>query len=110
MEETRTWTEAPCSLTIKVNFHGYDTLLTLRGESGADVLPKLTGAIDWLKANGGQPTPGRNGNGHSDPNAPVCPTHHTPMKRSKHSGGWYCPQKIAEDGGDGKPVYCKCKA
>ena len=109
MEETRTWTEAPCSITIKVNFHGYDTLLTLRGDTGADVLPKLTGAIDWLKVNGGQPTPGRNGNGHGDPSAPQCPTHGQAMKPSKH-GGFYCPVKIADDDGAGRPVYCKQKA
>jgi len=37
---------------------------------------------------------------------PLCPVHNVRMKRSKY-GGWYCPVKIADDDGTGKPVYCK---
>jgi hypothetical protein len=41
--------------------------------------------------------------------APLCPIHKKPMKPSQH-GGWFCPVKIAEDDGSGKPVYCKATA
>jgi hypothetical protein len=40
-------------------------------------------------------------------NAPTCPTHGKPMQPSKHGGGWFCPVKVADDDGTGKPVYCK---
>lgn len=40
---------------------------------------------------------------------PLCPIHNKPMKPSQH-GGWFCPVKIAEDDGTGKPVYCKATA
>jgi len=39
---------------------------------------------------------------------PVCPIHGTPMKVGKH--GWFCPTKIAENDGSGRPVYCKATA
>ena len=43
--------------------------------------------------------------------APLCPTHGTPMKASKfEGGGHYCTQKIADDDGTGKAVYCKQKS
>ena len=100
----RSWTEAPTSITVKFAIRGFDTMLTLRGESGAEVLPKLQGALDWLQKAGASPTT-RGGNG----NAPLCPAHGSPMKRSKLGSGWFCPKKIAEDDGTGKPVYCKEK-
>ena len=37
---------------------------------------------------------------------PSCPTHNRPMQRGKR-GDWYCPVKVADDDGTGKPVYCK---
>ena len=112
MEEQRTWTEAPASATVKlISPDGYDVLFTLRGEAGADLLPKLTGALDWFKGHGYAPTTNGHarGNGHSDSSAPKCPTHNTPMKPSKH-GGFYCSVKVADDDGTGRAVYCKQKA
>ena len=105
-DQIRTWTEAPISVTIKFGLRGFDTMLTIRGESGVEVLPKLQGALDWLQKAGAAPTT-RGGNGNAG--APLCPTHGTPMKRSQHGSGWYCPQKVADDDGTGKPVYCKQK-
>jgi hypothetical protein len=44
-----------------------------------------------------------------NPSAPLCPIHKKPMKQSQY-GGWFCPQKVADDDGSGKPVYCKATA
>ena len=42
MEDTRTWTEAPASATIRlISPDGYDVMFTLRGDSGKDLLPTL---------------------------------------------------------------------
>ena len=109
-QQTRTWTEAPSSATIRCTLHGYSILFTLRDDNGRDLLPKVQAAITALEQMGAQPEGyggnGHNGNGHNG-NAPLCPTHGTPMKRSKRGSGWYCPEKVAEDDGTGKPVYCK---
>lgn len=51
----RTWTEAPASLTVKAHVHGRDTMLTLRGDSGADVLRAADALFDWLDKHA--PTP-----------------------------------------------------
>jgi hypothetical protein len=107
------FTEAPASVNLRFNYRGYNGIqLTLRGNTGLEVLGKLDGALNKLEGLGATPatgTPPRNadsGNG----SAPMCPTHGTPMKPSKRGGGWYCTQKVAETGGgdDGsKPIYCK---
>ena len=58
--QARTWTEAPASATIRaLDPAGFDVLLTLRGDSGAELLPRLSSAVDWLRAQGY--TPVRNG-------------------------------------------------
>lgn len=45
----------------------------------------------------------------ADGEAPICPEHGTPMKRSKF-GGWYCPQRIDEDEFCPEKVKPKAKA
>jgi len=103
--------EAPASWNTKyLRPDGFVCQLTLRAATGADLLPQTDKAIEWLKSHGCQPMNGYEVNGQSagNGNAPTCPTHGQPMKPSKY-GGWYCAVKIAEDGGDGKPVYCKQK-
>lgn len=104
--DTRTWTEAPASATIRFALGGYDTMLTLRDDAGKELLDKVQAAISYLDGLGAQANGGNGGNGASG--APVCPTHGKPMKKSKF-GGWYCPVKVADDDGTGKPVYCKQK-
>lgn len=100
---TTAHTEAPASVTIKVRLRGHDVMLTLRGSSGADVLPKTLAAIDWLEAHGAEPAARRQGPpAPVDPNAPLCPTHGAPMRQGR--AGWYCPRK--DDAG----VYCRQKA
>lgn len=88
----RTWTEAPTSATIKFEFHGFDTLLTLRGESGAEVLPKLEAAITWLSEHGAGGLLTLSGNG-GEPETKVCPIHGVAMKkREKYGDVWYSHQ------------------
>lgn len=80
-------------------------MLTMRGESGADVLPRTLAALSWLEANGATPTaePGRRSPGGppppADPDAPRCPSHGTPMRAGAR--GWFCPRK--DDAG----AYCR---
>jgi len=106
-----TFTEAPASATLRIEYKGYDILFTLRDSTGTDLLKKLEGAISHFEKMGIKPG---HQNGHSTPsgtpgNAPNCPSHNKPMKPG-NKGGWYCPVKIADDDGTGKPVYCKQKA
>lgn len=117
------WTtsEAPASVNVKVNYRGYDVLVTLRGPSGRDVLTRLDGALTWIETRGGTSTlppmgcaplatvDVQGGNGHDGP--PVCPTHGRAMKRNRRDDGWFCSAKVAEDDGTGRVAYCKhtCK-
>lgn len=48
--------EAPVSLTIKVVFRGYDTMVTIRDATGRGAFTKLSAALDYIEANGGGPT------------------------------------------------------
>ena len=95
---------------------GFDCELTLSGGDVKALMGQAKQALASMTAAGCKPTSTRppasasgNGNGNGE-NAPLCPTHGKPMKKSQHGGGWYCPTKIAEDDGTGKPVYCKQKA
>ena len=114
-EQTHTHTEAPASATAKMTSpHGVEWLLTVRDDTVNGLVTKV-GKFeeflldhDWQPAagrySGAKPSTGSNGNG----STPNCPTHGTPMMDKGR--GWFCPQKIAEDGGDGRPLYCKAKA
>lgn len=100
------YTEAPASFTVKaISPQGFDCMLTIRDNDSGKLMPRALKALEWLGAQGFTPT-GRGGRGNANGNAPLCPTHGTPMKPSKGKG-WYCPQKVADDDGTGKPVYCK---
>jgi len=111
MSEPTSFSEAPVSFNVRCTSPaGFDCMLTLRAIDAADLMPRALKALEWLTAQGFTAGPVRTshtGNGNS--NAPTCPTHHTPMKASQH-GGWYCPVKVADDDGTGKPVYCKQKS
>jgi len=108
-EDIRTWTEAPASVNIKFQFEGYDTMLTLRGDSGADVLPKLRDAIGWLDDHGADPTQkaaGGNDSGGSKPEPNVCPIHHVAMRRREKNGDvWYSHKAI--DPETGAEYWCR---
>lgn len=95
-QTARTWTEAPASAAIKVQLNGYDVTLTLRGETGADVLPRLQSAIAWLEQHGGQPTgaaasaPDTPANGPREGDPAWCPIHNCQMARKEKNGDvWY---------------------
>lgn len=112
--------ESTVSANIKLTSeNGADIMLTIRTGATTDeiqgVLDGLAKAMVYAKeryhltprVNGhaaARATP--NGNGASA--APMCPTHQTPMKPSQH-GGFFCPTKVADDDGTGRPVYCKQK-
>ena len=106
--------EAPFSWNTRyLTANGWTCQLTIRSDTGADLFDKVEKAVAWLTEKGCTPAEGyrttsasSNGNGSTPP---MCPTHGTPMKASKHGGGWYCPTKVADDDGTGKPVYCKQK-
>lgn len=113
-EPTVTFTEAPASCTVKFYIGDYDAMLTLRDMTGQALLAKLPALLSTLGKMGATPTyrrrdadPASNGQA-TNGNAQICPTHGKPMKESQH-GGWFCPVKIADDDGSGKPVYCKAK-
>ena len=106
--------EAPCSATVRVNWRGHELLLTLRGFEGASTLTRLGRALDWLEGQGATPASGQRGQGQaaaasSSSAGPVCQTHGRPMKQGRR-GGWFCPVKVADDDGAGRPVYCRQRA
>lgn len=103
------FSEAPASVNTRVSWRGHDVQLTLRGESGAAVLARLDAALTWLSEHGATPaaaTHGRPAAAATDAAAPCCPAHGRPMKPGR-SGGWFCPVKVAEDDGTGRPAYCR---
>ncbi len=113
IDELRTWTEAPASVTVRVQLDGYDTMLTLRGESGADVLPKLQAALEWMAAHGAEPTTTTtNGNGHNGgAGAPpeICPVHSVAMQRREKNGDvWYSHKAVNPE--TGSEYWCRGKA
>lgn len=107
------YTEAPASWNVKYILDGYDCMLTIRGESGSDLLPKTQAAIAWLKEHGAEPTrvsaPSlSNGNGSQKPaQAPTmpdgspdpswCQLHGVAMKRRESNGEVWFSHK-APDG------------
>ena len=110
---TPAFSEAPASATVKVTTPGgYDLMITFRATRVADLLQQAQTVEGWLIAHNFTPAPAFKGNGKpsqgdaAPADAPLCPTHQKPMKPGKN-GGWYCPVKLLEDDGTGKPVYCK---
>lgn len=79
--QVRSHTEAPASWTIKYLQGGYDCMLTLRGESGAEVLGKAEQALKWLMEH--QANPPGNGHGKAAPAAPETPASSKPAAPSK---------------------------
>jgi len=114
--QVRTWTEAPASVTVRVlDAEGFDVMVTLRDDSGADLLPKVDAALKWLKSQGYRPTNGHSAKGAgqvaqaaqdaaaSDPDVltddrgkryKVCEQHQARMYEKTGKGGqhWYSHQ------------------
>jgi len=101
--------EAPASVTVKLAYRGRDVMLTLRGLDGRSVLGRLDAALTWLEQHGATPATTSGPRPAAAENAPNCPTHGRPMKQGKR-GGWFCPVKLADDGGDGRALYCRARA
>jgi hypothetical protein len=111
------FTEAPASATVKVtSAAGYEWLLTTRANTSGELLDRLYPIEAWLQKHKWQPATRKPqaaqaaANGSAAPAngaIPLCPTHNSPMKPSKHGTGYFCPVKVADDDGTGKPVYCK---
>jgi hypothetical protein len=97
------YAEAPASWTIRYRTpEGFDATLTLRGETGAELLPKTETAIKWLLEHDCTPERGRGeaptgGHGSDDKanearsNDPSwCPIHQVAMtKRTRSGDSWY---------------------
>jgi hypothetical protein len=105
--------EAPASWNTRyVTPDGFVCQLTLRGETGKDLLEKANAALTWLRENGylpsefngyrsrnngnksennAQPSNGNgNGNGKQDHPENICPIHQCEMKRWEKNGKiWY---------------------
>ena len=104
-----TFTEAPASATARVvsPVTGLEWMLTTRAATTRELLGQVRTLETWLIENGWHAAPAR-AQGHGQAaqgDAPTCPTHGKPMKQGKN--GWYCPVKLLEDDGTGRPVYCK---
>ena len=107
------FSEAPASVNVfATSPAGFTYQLTMRAARVADVLSQAAQLESWLTSHNW--TPGKPASKASQGDAvnsvpgetPLCPTHQKPMKPGKN-GGWYCPVKLLEDDGTGKPVYCK---
>lgn len=103
-----TFNEAPASINLRFNYKGFSSIqLTLRGESGSDLLTKLDTVLGRLETMGATPTGNERGGGGQQAAPatngapiPVC-EFHGEMAPSKKFKGFYCRHKM----GDGS--YCK---
>ena len=102
-----THAEAPASATVKATHAatGYEWLLTCRADSVRELVARVEYLTTWLTDNNWTPATPRSAAPTATTDAPTCPTHGCAMKQGRR--GWYCPTKILDDGGDGRPVYCK---
>ena len=117
------YTEAPASWNVRyVTSGGFSCQLTLRGESGADLLPKAETAIKWLLEHDCRPANGYNGNndgqqgngkaGDEPKSAPTladgtpdpgwCAIHNCAMKRRERDGQVWYSHKVGD-------TWCKGK-
>jgi len=92
-------TEAPASVTVKVNLRGHDVLFTLRDVSGRALLDKLGPVLDKLAELGA--TPVGNGNGHGNgaghgAETRVCQIHNAEMRKREKDGQVWYSHKLAD--------------
>jgi hypothetical protein len=107
--------EAPASWNVKYKTAaGYDAMLTLRGETGKELLDKAEAVLTWLqqhecsplpswnsKANNGHHNGNNNGNGKaevtSEPKAEdVCPVHNATMRKYTKGDQCWFSHKLAD--------------
>lgn len=110
------FTESPASWNVRyITEEGFPCMLTLRAESGRDLLEKAGSALTYLKEHNYLPDTGyrKNGNGGNTGSgigdAKICPIHNSEMKRREKDGnvfyshktenGW-CYGKVRKNGGN----------
>lgn len=114
------FSEAPTSFNVRYILRGFDCQLTIRSETGSDLLPKTLKALDWLEANKAEPTRVSaatfNGNGNGKQAEPVyvpvtddghpdptwCALHSVAMSRREKNGQVWFSHKAGDS-------YCKGK-
>ena len=105
--------EAPASWNVKyITEKGFPCMLTLRGDSGKDLLEKAGTALTYLKEHNflpdtgyrknGSGNGGNNGNGETE----ICPIHNCEMKLRQKDGSTFYSHKAA----DGAWCYGKVRA
>ncbi len=111
--------EAPASWNTRyVSPEGFECQLTLRAESGSDLLDKVNGAISYLLNNDCVPytynrggyrgttnnksTNGNNSNQEQSDDPAWCPIHQCEMKRWEKSGRVWYSHKVDDDWCNGK--------
>ena len=100
--------EAPAAASVKVlDPDGREWILTLRTSTAAELLSRVVFLGEWLTAHSWTPATAKPSASSTaaTADAPTCPTHGCAMKQGRR--GWYCPTKILDDDGTGRPVYCK---
>jgi hypothetical protein len=82
--------EAPASWNTRyVTQEGFVCQITLRGDTGRDLLEKANVALSFLKDQGYLPCDNNN-NHHSNGDTKLCPIHHCEMKKREKDGkAWY---------------------
>jgi hypothetical protein len=92
-----TFLEAPASWNVRyASQEGYICQLTLRANSGKDLLEKAGVALSFLLEHGNSPSDNNN-NHHSNGDTKLCPIHKVGMKRREKDGKSWFSHKL-EDG------------
>ena len=107
---TATFAEAPASFNVRMQSpDGFECQLTLRGTSGADLLPRVAQALEWAKAKGYRPIVNGYVRGYAltdekGKQYKMCETHQARMYAKTDQGGrtWYSHK--LDDG-----TWCKGK-
>jgi hypothetical protein len=111
--------ESPASWNTRyVDTNGFECQLTIRGDTGHEVLEKATSAINFLLTNGCVPYSRYSGNSHSTSNQSSgngsnsngsnqdgswCPIHNVAMKRWEKDGRVWYSHKVDGQWCSGKP-------
>lgn len=89
LKPENTCLEANASWNVRyTTTNGFSCMLTLRSESGLDLLSKADAALTFLREKGYSPD--NNNNHHPTGDTQTCPIHKVPMRRYEKDGrSWY---------------------